>query len=70
MRPATTPAMTRRIQAAHARKDFAKVLESSSRGERIKVTRYNKTIGVVISKRDLARLEHCERQHVGSHVQR
>lgn len=30
-------------------------------GERIKVTRYNRTAAVLISKRDLAKLEHCEK---------
>jgi prevent-host-death family protein len=52
------------MPAADARKDFAKVLRSSSHGERIKVTRYNKTVGVVIGKNDLKRLEDCERQEV------
>ena len=30
-------------------------------GERIKVTRYNRTAAVLISKRDLAKLEQCEK---------
>ena len=39
---------------------FARVVERSSRGERIKLTRYNKTQAVIISKKDLAALEGCE----------
>jgi len=34
----------------------------SARGERIKVTRYNKTAAVLIPKRDLERLQDCEKQ--------
>lgn len=30
-------------------------------GERIKVTRYNRTAAVLISKHDLAKLEDCEK---------
>ena len=30
-------------------------------GERIKVTRYNRTAAVLIPKRDLAKLEECEK---------
>jgi PHD/YefM family antitoxin component YafN of YafNO toxin-antitoxin module len=33
----------------------------SQGGERIKVTRYNKTAAVLVSKRDLERLEECEK---------
>jgi len=33
----------------------------SQMGERIKVTRYNKTAAILISKRDLAKLEECEK---------
>ena len=62
--------MTRRIPAASARKDLAKVLKTSSRGERIKLTRYNKTIAVLISKNDLSRLEDCERKQVRRAPQR
>jgi prevent-host-death family protein len=54
--------MTRRIQTADARKNLAKVLERSSRGERVKVTRYNRTAGIMIGKEDLKRLEDCERE--------
>lgn len=35
-------------------------------GERIKVTRYNKTAAVLIPKRDLERLEECEKQAGGA----
>jgi len=51
----------RRVQAARARKVFGSLVTKSQMGERIKVTRYNKTAAVLISKRDLARLEDCEK---------
>ena len=54
--------MSNRIPTAVARKDFAAVLDNSARGARIKLTRYDKTVAVVISKDDLARLEECERR--------
>jgi prevent-host-death family protein len=52
--------MAKRIAAADARRDFSEVVQQSSRGERIKLTRYGKTQAVLISARDLARLEDCE----------
>ena len=52
--------MSKRIAAAEARRDFSEVVQQSSRGERIKLTRYGKTQAVLISKRDLELLEHCE----------
>jgi PHD/YefM family antitoxin component YafN of YafNO toxin-antitoxin module len=52
--------MVQRIPTAIARKQFAQVVEKSSRGARIKLTRYNKTQAVIISKEDLAALEHCQ----------
>ena len=52
----------RRIQAAGARKNFSSLVTKSAAGERIKVTRYNKTAAVLIPKRDLERLEDCEKQ--------
>lgn len=52
--------MARRIPTAEARKDFATVLRDSARGERIKLTRYDKTVAVVVSKDDFAKLEDCE----------
>jgi prevent-host-death family protein len=51
----------RRIQAAGARKNFSSLVTKSAAGERIKVTRYNKTAAVLIPKRDLERLEECEK---------
>jgi prevent-host-death family protein len=51
----------RRIQAAGARKHFSSLVTKSAMGERIKVTRYNKTAAVLVSKRDLAKLEECEK---------
>ena len=35
-------------------------MTKSAAGERIKVTRYNKTAAVLVPKRDLERLEECE----------
>ena len=52
----------RRIPAAGARKHFSSLVSKSAAGERIKVTRYNKTAAVLVPKRDLARLEECEKQ--------
>lgn len=53
--------MTVRIPTAVARKDFAAVLRSCSRGDRVKLTRYDKTVAVVIPKQALAALEDCEK---------
>jgi prevent-host-death family protein len=52
--------MSKRIAAADARRDFSEVVQQSSRGERIKLTRYGKTQAVLIPARDLAALEDCE----------
>ena len=54
--------MTRRIATAGARKNFASLVRRSAAGERIKLTRYNKTVAIVIPKQDLERLEDCEKQ--------
>jgi antitoxin (DNA-binding transcriptional repressor) of toxin-antitoxin stability system len=54
--------MTRRIATAGARKNFASLVRRSAAGERIKLTRYNKTIAIVIPKKDLEALEDCEKQ--------
>jgi hypothetical protein len=62
--------MANRIPTAVARKDFASVLDDSARGERIKLTRYDKTIAVVISKDDLAKLEECERARGAAEAKR
>src|SRR5678809_690935 len=43
----------RRIQAAEARKNISSLVQKSQAGERIKVTRYNKTAAVLVPKRDL-----------------
>jgi antitoxin (DNA-binding transcriptional repressor) of toxin-antitoxin stability system len=52
--------MTTRISAAEARKNMAAVVQKAQNGERIKLTRYDKTVAVLIPKRDLASLEDCE----------
>lgn len=55
--------MAQRMSTAEARKDFASVLRDSAKGERIKLTRYNKTVAVLIPKKDLAELEDCQQRH-------
>jgi prevent-host-death family protein len=55
--------MTQRLPTAVARKDFANVLRDSAAGERIKLTRYNKTVAVIIPKKDLTELEDCQKLH-------
>ena len=60
----------RRIQAAGARKNFSSLVNKSAKGERIKVTRYNRTAGVLIGKEDLKRLEDCEQQKTGRAARR
>jgi len=54
--------MAHRIQAAKARKHFASIVERSSQGERIKVTRYGRTLAAIIPKGDLEKLENCEQE--------
>jgi antitoxin (DNA-binding transcriptional repressor) of toxin-antitoxin stability system len=54
--------MTQRLPTALARKDFANVLRDSAAGERIKLTRYNKTIAVIVPTKDLADLEDCQKR--------
>ena len=54
--------MAQRMSTAVARKDFASLLRSSAAGERIKLTRYNKTIAVLIPKHELEDLEDCQQR--------
>ena len=55
--------MAIRISTAQARKDFARLLQrASADGERIKLTRYNKTLAVLVPSKDLSALEDCERR--------
>ena len=56
--------MVNRIQAAKARKHFASIVERSSQGERIKVTRYGRTLAAIIPKGDLEKLENCEQDQL------
>ncbi len=58
--------MTQRLPTAAARKSFANVLRDSAAGERIKLTRYNKTIAVIIPKKDLTDLEDCEKSRASA----
>src|SRR5262249_14229054 len=46
--------MPARVSTAHARKALAKVVRRTAQGERIKLTRYGRTIAVLIPKQDLA----------------
>lgn len=52
--------MTHRIPIAAARKQFAAVLSKMKDGERVKLTRYDKTIAAIIPKQDLEKLKDCE----------
>jgi prevent-host-death family protein len=52
--------MTHRIPIAAARKNFASIVRQTKDGERIKLTRYNKTIAAIIPKHDLEKLADCE----------
>jgi prevent-host-death family protein len=54
--------MTQRIPIADARKNFANVLRRTKDGERVKLTRYNKTVAAIIPKQDLEKLKDCETQ--------
>jgi antitoxin (DNA-binding transcriptional repressor) of toxin-antitoxin stability system len=58
--------MTRRLPTAVARKGLASLLRHTAAGERIKLTRYNKTVGVIIPKKDLLELEECEKTRAAS----
>jgi len=55
--------MARRIPIAAARKNFAEIVARSGKGERIKLTRYDRTVAVLIPKQHLADLERCEEEH-------
>ncbi len=54
--------MTHRIPIAAARKHLASVVRKTKDGERIKLTRYDKTIAAIIPKQDLEKLKDCETQ--------
>lgn len=54
--------MTQRIPIAAARKNLASVLRKTKDGERVKLTRYDKTIAAIIPKHDLEKLKDCETQ--------
>ncbi len=54
--------MTQRIPIADARKNFANILRQTKDGERVKLTRYDKTIAAIIPKHDLEKLKDCESQ--------
>lgn len=49
-----------RIPVSEARRDFAKVLGLVANGTRVKITRYDRTLGGIISTDDLASLADCE----------
>jgi prevent-host-death family protein len=50
-----------RMAKAEARKRFSEVTTRvGRRGERVKITHYGKTLAVLVSKQDLAKLDECE----------
>jgi prevent-host-death family protein len=51
------------MSTAEARNNQAQLLRAVRDGGRVKITRYNQTIAVLVSKQDLARLEACEKDH-------
>ena len=55
--------MARRIPIAAARKNLAELVARSGKGERIKLTRYDRTVAVLIPKQHLEDLERCEEEH-------
>ena len=54
--------MAHRLSTAVARKRFASMLRSSAQGQRIKLTRYDKTLAILIPAKDLGVLEDCEKK--------
>lgn len=54
--------MSNRMAVAAARKNHARLLKRVEDGERVKLTRYDKTMAVLIPKHDLATLESCEEE--------
>ena len=55
-----------RIAKSEARKYFSDVVTRAGRGgERVKITHYGKTLAVLISPKELAGLDDCERQRKG-----
>lgn len=55
--------MATRIPAAEARKHMADIVQQAQNGERIKLTRYDKTVAILIPKNDLTSLEKCEEEN-------
>ena len=52
-----------RIAKSEARKNFSDVVTRAGRGgERVKITHYGKTLAVLISPRELASLDECEKR--------
>jgi prevent-host-death family protein len=58
--------MSRRIPIAEARKNLADIVQQSASGERIKLTRYNRSLAVLIPKQDLEELERCQEAGAGA----
>jgi prevent-host-death family protein len=52
--------MAARVAVAAARKQYARLLKRVEQGERVKITRYDRTMAVLIPKRDFETLEVCE----------
>ena len=57
-----------RIPVSEARKNFANLLELAASGTRVKVTRYNQTLGGIISSEDLLSLKNCEDARVNTNL--
>jgi prevent-host-death family protein len=51
---------TARVPIAEARKNLAALLKRAEKGDRIKLTRYDKTLGGLVPKTDLDSLEECD----------
>jgi prevent-host-death family protein len=51
----------RKISIAQVRRDLAEVVGDVKRGERVKVSRYGRTLAVLVPKPDLEKLQDCER---------
>lgn len=52
----------RRLPIAAVRKNLAEIIASSAKGERIKLTRYNRSLVGIVPKGDLAKLQRCEEE--------
>ncbi len=49
-----------RIPVGEARKNMRNILRRAAKGARVKLTRYNRTMAVIISRDDLLQLQDCD----------